>query len=481
LLAKYKVIWVYLISILFIGANIFLVWKEIYLGYALPFILFIIILHFISLEKVLMLTVFLTPLSIVIGAEHFGASFSLPTEPLLLGMLLIFVLSMIYKRRYDFRILKHPITIIIILHLFWMLITSVTSEFPIISLKAFIARLWFVIPMFFLGAIVFKDLPKIKQFIWLYIFPFVVVIIYTLINHAQYGFEQHTGNLVMRPFYNDHTAYGAMLAFFIPPIVYFSFSKKMEGREKFIARIALVIFLIAVIFSYSRAAWLGLIAGIGVYIAVKLRIKFTWIVSVLTILISLFFTFQNEIIDSLERNKQDSSTNFTDHIYSMTNISTDASNLERINRWHAALRLFEERPVFGWGPGTYQFVYAPYQISSEKTIISTNAGDMGNAHSEYLGPLAEEGLIGMLLVILLLAFTIYRGIDIYIKNKHNKYGELSLVIIVSLITYFTHGIMNNFLDTDKASIPFWGFIAIIVILDITQKEKHSNKKSNDLS
>jgi hypothetical protein len=29
-----------------------------------------------------------------------------------------------------------------------------------------------------------------------------------------------------------------------------------------------------------------------------------------------------------------------------------------------------------------------------------------------------------------------------------------------------HGLLNNFLDTDKASVPVWGFMAIIVALDI---------------
>jgi len=31
--------------------------------------------------------------------------------------------------------------------------------------------------------------------------------------------------------------------------------------------------------------------------------------------------------------------------------------------------------------------------------------------------------------------------------------------------------MNNFLDTDKASAPFWGFIAVLVVLDIYGKER----------
>ena len=41
-----------------------------------------------------------------------------------------------------------------------------------------------------------------------------------------------------------------------------------------------------------------------------------------------------------------------------------------------------------------------------------------------------------------------------------------LGMILGLITYLIHGSLNNFLDTDKASALFWGFIAGFVSLDI---------------
>jgi hypothetical protein len=43
---------------------------------------------------------------------------------------------------------------------------------------------------------------------------------------------------------------------------------------------------------------------------------------------------------------------------------------------------------------------------------------------------------------------------------------LALSIMLSLITYYIHGILNNFLDSDKASALFWGFSAILVALDL---------------
>ena len=49
-----------------------------------------------------------------------------------------------------------------------------------------------------------------------------------------------------------------------------------------------------------------------------------------------------------------------------------------------------------------------------------------------------------------------------------------MMVILSLSTYFSHGILNNYLDTDKASIPVWGLIAIFVVL--STYSVHSDKK-----
>ena len=88
----------------------------------------------------------------------------------------------------------------------------------------------------------------------------------------------------------------------------------------------------------------------------------------------------------------------------------DASNLERLNRWASAFRMFEEHPVMGCGPGTYQFLYASYQRSYQLSTISTNSGNRGNAHSEYIGPLTEQGVPGALLVVCVFFATFVTGL-----------------------------------------------------------------------
>jgi len=79
-----------------------------------------------------------------------------------------------------------------------------------------------------------------------------------------------------------------------------------------------------------------------------------------------------------------------------------------------------------------------------------------------------------LIVLILVSVVIYTGIKVYIKTKDREVKFLSMMALLGLITYFAHGFLNNFLDTDKLSVPFWGFIAILVALDVyhlTDSEK----------
>jgi len=195
---------------------------------------------------------------------------------------------------------------------------------------------------------------------------------------------------------------------------------------------------------------------------------------ILVLIISGFFW--SSIFQPMKKTEAVSSSEFGEHIKSVTNVTTDISNTERINRWKCAIRMFKEKPVLGWGPGTYMFQYAPFQLSKERTPISTNFGTLGNAHSEYLGPLAESGFFGFLSFFILVLLVIYKGMTLYYYGKDQKTRITALLILLGLITYFAHGLLNNFLDTDKASIPFWTMIAILTSLEL-----YGFNKNNEMS
>lgn len=461
---------IYIFSICFIVINALLITYEFYWLTLLPIAVLLIGLTFFQLDKVLLIIAFFTPLSINLGDTDFGLALSLPTEPLLAGVLFLFFLKIIYERKYDFAIIKHPISLAIIFSIFWNVLTSITSQLPVVSIKFIIARLWFIVPFYFFGVLFFKKYANIKRFLVFFLIPLCAVVLYTIVNHAAYGFNHESAHWVMDPFFNDHTSYGALLAMMFPLIIVL-FKKQYSNTIKFLVLLATIILIAGIVLSYTRAAWLSLVVALGVFLIYYFKINFKFLFIFGAIFLTLILAFKSDILMKLERNRQDSSNNMAEHIQSISNINSDASNLERINRWQSAFRMFYERPFVGFGPGTYMFLYAPYQHSTEKTIISTNAGTLGNAHSEYIGPLAEQGVFGTLAYIVIIFFVYYRGSLLYysISDKDNK--KLILAVLLGFTTYVVHGFINNFLDTDKAAVPFWAFVAIITAMDIYHKKE----------
>jgi putative inorganic carbon (hco3(-)) transporter len=468
-----KLKWIYGLSGLFIALNCIFIAKEFYWFSLVPAALLIVLTALLAIDKLLLFIVFCTPLSINLQDLDVGIGLSLPTEPIMFGIMLLFILRLLHEGKFDSKVMRHPVTIAIIINLVWISVTCITSEMPVVSFKFLVSRLWFIICFYFLGTQLFKNLANVRRFVWLYMLPFTAVIFYTIYQHSLFGFSQEAANWVMSPFYNDHTAYGAMLAMFYPLLIFFMFNRRFSISSRMTAGIFFVIFTVALIFSYTRAAYVSLFAAAILYFVYLLRIRLGVILFGAAAVGIFLFSFGNELLMKLEKNRQDASDDFAKHLQSVSNISSDASNLERLNRWNSAFRMFEERPFFGWGPGTYAFVYAPFQMSADKTIISTNAGDKGNAHSEYIGPLSESGVLGMLTFLLVAGTVIWTGSRLYHRLKDKEMKNLVLAVLLGLITYLVHGLLNNFLDTDKASVPFWGFVAMLVVIDIY----HSRVKS----
>ncbi len=453
----------------FIALNIILVANGHYWLSLLPLALIVGMLLVFSLDKLLYLTVFLTPLSISLEQSDFGTSISVPSEPLMFVVMMVFLLRNLYHNTTDKRIYRHPMSILIIINLFWIFISSITSELPLVSFKFLLSRLWFVIPFYFLSLQMFKNIKRIKPFLWSYIVPLTAVIIYSIYKLWASGFDDQQSQVVMEPFYPSHTSYGAIIALFIPFLLFTTFNTRDSFSLRITGLSLFVLFAVAILFSYSRAVWVSLPIAFAAYVAIRLRIRFSTILISIVVLASLLFTFQSDLLMQLERNKQDSSDEFAENLQSISNISTDDSNTERLNRWSSAISMFEERPIFGWGPGTYQFLYAPFQKASNITLISTNAGNRGNAHSEYIGPLAESGVIGSLSFVAIVLCSLFVGLRvIYRGNRSAKW--IATVVLLGLITYFVHGLLNNYLNTDKLSVPFWGFLAMLTALDLYETD-----------
>jgi O-antigen ligase len=457
----------------------YFIWQDLAYLSLFPAGLLAIYFAIFQTEKLFIAIAFLTPLSINI--EEFNSSFGLfiPSEPLLFGLMIWLSAIQLHRPFMPKNLWREPILFSVGIFLIWIFISSITSSHPIVSLKFLLAKLWFIVPVLFFGIHFFQKERNRISFIWLFIISSCIVVIYTISHHAMYGFGEKESHWVMSPFFKDHTIYGAIIALNVPLVFGLYIYKKHVPLIQAVIISMIVLILVGLYFSYTRAAWLSVFGCLFIGGLIYYKVNWKPLAGIAAIVLLVLLFKWDSIQMELARNKQDHTTeSFDERLQSATNISTDASNLERINRWSCALAMFEKRPIFGYGPGTYAFEYAPFQEPENLTIISTNFGDMGNAHSEFLGALAEMGIIGLLSFLGIVATIFYSSIMVYNRIPLSDSGTriLILSIIMALSTYFIHALLNNFLDTDKAAVPIFGMCAMIIALGLQQKKLASNPK-----
>ena len=442
----------------------------------LPAALALLLLALLSLEHLLLLTLFLTPLSLQLSfiTGNTGTDLSVPTEPVLALVLLITLFRLIAARAFPRELLRHPVTVLISLYLLWTLVTAVTSTMPAVSFKALAYRLWFIAGFYLVTATLAYSESFRSRYILAYSAGLAVVVLYFIVRVQGAGFlNQQFAHSACYPFFRDHTSFGASMAFVLPPLCVMLAGKGGIGRRTILTLLVLI-FAAGFILSYSRAAWVSLIAAVIAGLVLWIRMPARMLALSALMLTVVLALSANLIWQRMDSTTEDSSADLEQHLRSSANISTDQSNLERINRWNCALRMFAVKPHLGWGPGTYQFQYAPFQKASERTAISTDFGDAGNAHSEYLGALSETGWPGALIFVMLTVTAVITGIRCWYREKRGRAGYFVLALVTGLLTYTVHAVMNSFLDSDKIAALWWGFIALITATDLRHKRAGEN-------
>ena len=256
-------LWGILIS--FIALNSIMLALEIFYVPLIPLILLFLALGLVAADKFLLVIVFFVPVSVPLSRLMEGMSIDmyLPTEPLLAGLLLLYMIKYMMGDRIDLKVLRHPVTLAIYFHLAWMFISSLTSSDLLVSFKMLASRLWFIVGFYLLATQLFRQEKRMHNYVWLFVISFSGVIIYAIINHLPYGLDnQVMAHRVANPFYKDHTSYGATLGFLLPVLVGFFLLIKREAiNTRFLMILLILLFTFATVISYTRATWVSILAS----------------------------------------------------------------------------------------------------------------------------------------------------------------------------------------------------------------------------
>ena len=164
---------------------------------------------------------------------------------------------------------------------------------------------------------------------------------------------------------------------------------------------------------------------------------------------------------------------FADHLQA-TISGTDISSNERVYRWIAALRMFQDRPLTGFGAGNFYPYYQGYTVAAFATYVSDNP-EQSTVHNYFLLVLVEQGIPGAIIFVLLIFVILFKGQDIYLqtKDKLNKAWVMTLMLCMVVV------LLNVFLSDLIEAIKVGSFFFIILALLINQDLE--NTRSKDLA
>ncbi len=438
---------------------------------AFPLVLLLGYLTIVDFEKVFYLLLFCIPLSTHIHLPG-GLAIDLPSEPLMMGLMLVYGIYSLSKfETRDKAFLNHPITLLLLLHFAWILVSTITSSSVMVSFKFFLAKSWYIVVFYFLAHRYLKTEKDIRRFFWLLFIPLTLSVASIVIRHAAFGFSFKDVFRVLKPFYSNHVIYASTMVLLLP---YVWFARKWYQKASFkwwyiIA--GFLLFFVAIQLSYRRAPILCVYGLVVVYYVIRFRLMRVVLLagSILAIFLASHMISNNTFMEYAPNFEKTISHQNFENLVEATAKGEDISSMERIHRWVAAGYMVSDKPLMGFGPGNFYFFYRPYTVSSFQTYVSDNPEKSG-IHNYYMMILVEQGIFGFLIFMALTFFLLLKGEQIYHQTTDTFRKQVVMAALLSLVVLHILLLINDMIETDKIGTIYFMNMAILVNMDLNNRQ-----------
>jgi O-antigen ligase len=442
--------------------------EELLLG--IPFALILLYQTLINYRPIYFLLFATIPISTEFYFSN-GLSTDLPSEPLIVGLMLVYVLQVIARPDLiNGKFFRHPLTLFLLAHFLWIVFSSILSSNQTVSLKFSLAKFWYLATFFFLTGHLMRDERQTWKLWWWIIIPLTLATLKVILHHASMDFGFKEINKATSPFFRNHVNYAAILALILPMLWFFWGRYKRWTMAWWVLAASVGVLVFGVLSAYTRAAYVALLLAAAMYFVIRLRL-IRWAILAAVVVIPMFFgymIYNNKFMDYAPSERTVSHVEFSG-IVAATYKMEDVSTSERYYRWIAGLRLSSEHPFSGVGPGNFYFFYKQFTLNRFATYVSDNPEKSG-IHNYYLMTLAEQGWLGLLIFIGMMFYTLILGERVYHESGNNinrKALVMGLMLLLTVIDAFL--LMNDMIETDKVGSFFFFCMAILINLDLKNK------------
>jgi len=445
---------------------------EMYFLAGLPAVIIIAYLAIVDFRKLFFLLLICVPLSTEIVLPN-GFGTDLPTEPLMIGLMMVYFLYVLKNGvQLSGRFLRHPITLFLLFHFGWILVTTALSDLPFVSIKFSLAKTWYITVFYFMAGSLLKTEEDIKAFFWAIFIPLLATVLITLVRHAAIGFSFEDVHTVFHPFHRNHVNYAGILALFFPVVVLATRWYRSGSFPRNLLYISLIIFLIAIYFSFTRAAYVAIVIALVYYFVIRMRLTKPLVLLTIVgiILGASYMVYQNRYLDYAPNFERTITHTEFDNLIEATYQMEDISTMERVYRWVAGGHMVATNPFFGYGPGNFVNFYKSHTVTDFQTYVSDNE-ELSGIHSYYLMTTVEQGIIGLAIFLLLVFYTLIKGEHIYHQTSNLERRRIVLMMLLALIVIDAFQIINDLLETDKIGPFFFMSMAVLVNCDLANRRE----------
>ncbi len=394
------------------------------------------------------------PLSIQI--EFGDLALDVPSEPFMVLFLVIFLLELLAKNQFRLRETIRPFHLLIFLLLFWTGFATLTSEFPLRSLKFLLAKLWYLAAFVWMAQRLILGNKDIRKIFWFFFIPLVMAATIVTVKHALVGFSFEDSNLVPYPLFANGVIYAACLVLFLPWAWYARSWYSPKTLEWYIIMAGLILLVIASVFTYKRGAWVAvlMLPIIDQIIKRKLLDKVIYVGIIFVTLALAWLVYDNRFY-MFAPNYQKviwHEGDLSGHL-SATVSGTEISSMERFYRWVAAKNMIAEMPLTGSGPSTFNQVYKRYTDDAFRTYVSDNP-EQSTTHNYFLLTFSEQGFPGGLLFVFLCLYMLVKAGKLY-PDLSRERKTLLMMVLLSQMTILFHSLLNELIEVDKVGAMFW--------------------------
>ena len=141
----------------------------------------------------------------------------------------------------------------------------------------------------------------------------------------------------------------------------------------------------------------------------------------------------------------------------------------KINR--DALHMFAQRPILGWGLGTFETVYPQFRSFYTDLLVD-------KAHNDYAQLLAETGLLGFALMIWFLVSAIRPAVPKIRNWPSDINGAIALVALIGISGILVHSFVDFNLEIPANALLFYVLCAVAA-MDPRFRNSRRDRKSKD--